>query len=193
VSARPKPEVLLSECRYLDCAVPALLDILDVPLLRAIPANPQTENHVLDPQGGPWVKTGELRWDELERFRDRPASLWLNNDRTTVGVNDCISSEEASTVRKSLFLIGERCFTVGVRSKIWDGVKSRTYRGSFNYYGTEYNLSVTDPAVRNALARKPEGNYPFADVYLCISLTEPYDEDGRCHKLVAAVIRNPLL
>ena len=43
VSARPKAEVLLSECRYLDCAVPALLDILDVPLLRAIPANPQKD------------------------------------------------------------------------------------------------------------------------------------------------------
>jgi hypothetical protein len=54
-------------------------------------------------------------------------------------------------------------------------------------------LSVTDPAVRDAFARKDEGEYPFTDVYLCISLTERYDEDGRHHKLVAAIVKNPPL
>ncbi len=80
-----------------------------------------------------------------------------------------------------------------VGSRIWEGVRSRTYRGNFKYNGTFYSLSVTNPAVRDAFARKDEGEYPLTDVYLCISLTERYDEDGRHHKLVAAIIRNPPL
>jgi hypothetical protein len=38
-----------------------------------------------------------------------------------------------------------------------------------------------------------QGDHPLNDVYICVSLTEPYEQDGRCHKLVAAVIKNPLL
>ena len=30
------------------------------------------------------------------------------------------------------------------------------------------------------------------DVYLCVSLTEPFAEDGRCHKLVAGTIKPAL-
>jgi len=31
------------------------------------------------------------------------------------------------------------------------------------------------------------------DVYACISLTEPYEKDNRCHKVVAAILSNPPL
>ena len=51
-------------------------------------------------------------------------------------------------------------------------------------------LSVTDPVVRGAFAGKEETDYPLNDIYLCVSLTEPYEHDDRCHKLVAAVIVN---
>lgn len=190
VSARPKGEVTISECSYQNKTIPEVLDIIDVPLLNAVASNPQTENHILDPEYW-WAKKGAFPRDELERFRDRPSSLWINSGHTKTGVNDCISSEEASTVKNSLLLIKKKDFTVEVGSKIWDGVKSRTYRGRFTYNGTPYSLSVTDPTARDAFALKDEGEYQLADVYLCISLTERYDEDGRHHKLVAAVIRSP--
>jgi hypothetical protein len=150
VSSRPKAEVSLSECRYRNKAIPRLLDIIDVPLLSAVPCNPQTENHVLDPKRC-WEKQVALPWDELEQLRDRPSSLWINNGHTNAGVNDCISSEEASTVNNSLLLIKKNDFTVEVGFRIWDGVKSRTYRGNFKYNDTLYSLSVTDPAVRDAV------------------------------------------
>jgi hypothetical protein len=51
-------------------------------------------------------------------------------------------------------------------------------------------MSVTDPVLLKGFILKQEGEYPYEDVYLCLSLTQPY-RDGRCHKLVAAVIRNP--
>ncbi len=59
--------------------------------------------------------------------------------------------------------------------------------------GTHYNFSVTDPVVRSAFSRKDEGDYSISDVYVCLSLTEPYEGDGRCHKLVAAIMKNPPL
>jgi hypothetical protein len=192
IGARPKAEVLPEECWYPDKTIPRPLDIVDVPLLEPAPVNPQTENQILDP-GSPWRKRGVFRWDDLDQIRDHPPSLWLNNDHTQQGVNDCAAAQEAASFRRSLFLIRQANFTVEVGHKTWEGVRSRTFRGLFDYYGTYYNLSVTDPVVRNSLARKPEAQYIFADVYLCISLTEPYDEDGRCHKLVAAVIGNPPL
>jgi hypothetical protein len=192
VGARASAAVVPAECRYADNTLPKPLDIVDVPLWKVAPAGPQTENHVLDPAGR-WRKRGELSWDHLERLCNHPPSLWLNGPHTQQGTNDCLSPEEAESYRRSLFLIRPKSFTVEAGHKVWEGVRSRTFRGLFNYYGTHYNLSVTDPAVRNFLATKPENQYIFADVYLCISLTEPYDEDGRCHKLVAAVIRNPPL
>jgi hypothetical protein len=102
--------------------------------------------------------------------------------------------------------MNDRCFSASASARLstnapdvenslacFFSLPAHVYRGNFNYSGTYYNLSVTDPAVRNALVGRGEGQYPFTDVYLCVSLTERFEENGRCHKLVAAVIRNPPL
>ena len=103
-----------------------------------------------------------------------------------------MSQAEAATLDHSLLLIKKTSF-VFERGKIyWTGRKS--YRGKFEHNGTHYNFSITDPVARDAFAAKEEGDYLLKDVYLCISLTEPYPQDNnRCHKLVAAIISNPLL
>ncbi len=110
VSERPKAEVALSECRYENNVIPKLLDVVDVPLRSAVPNNPQAENYILDPKTW-WARKGTLPWDELEQLHDCPASLWINSVRTKAGVNDCIGSEEASTVKNSLLLIKKKDFT----------------------------------------------------------------------------------
>jgi hypothetical protein len=189
VSARPTAEVSFSEYRYEDNTSPKLLDIVDITLLRADPRHHQIENHIID--AARWVKTGELPWDTLEQLRDRPASLWINSSHTNAGHFDCISHAEAATVHDSLLLIRPDIFVVEVGRNHWTGRKS--YRGKFQYNGTHYNLSVTDPVVRDAFAAKEEADYPLNEVYLCVSLTEPYEHDDRCHKLVAAIIsKQPL-
>jgi hypothetical protein len=186
VSARPTAEVSFSEYKYEDNTSPKLLDIVDVPLLNADPRHHQIENHVID--AARWVKRGELPWNALEQLRDQPTSLWINSGHTYAGHYDCISHAEAATVHDSLLLIRPDHFIVEVGRNHWTGRK--TYRGKFEYNGTHHNLSVTDPVVRDAFAAKEEGDYPLNDSYLCVSLTEPYELDDRCHKLVAAVITN---
>jgi len=185
VSERPTAELMFSEYRYENNTSPKLLDIVDVPLLNADPRHHQVENHAIN-AADRWVKRGELPWNALAQLLDRPASIWINSDHTTAGCYDCISQAEAATVHDSLVLIRPENFTVEVGRNYWTGKKS--YRGKFDYNGTHYNLSVTDPIARDAFATKPEGDYPWNDVYICISLTEPYEHDDRCHKLVAAII-----
>jgi|SRR5208337_1626050 len=189
VSARTTAEVWSSESRYEDHSNPKLLDIVDVPLLSPAPQHHQTENHVIDTTRR-WVKVGELPWDVLEQLSDRPATLWINSDRTSTGAFNCISQAEAATLHNSLVLIRPENFIVKVGSSTWDGRTKTTYRGNFRYNGAYHGLSLTDPVARSAFAGKNEGDYPLNDVYLCVSLTEVFAEDGRCHKLVAAIITN---
>ncbi len=187
VSARPTAEVRPAECRYGRNEFPKILDIIDVPLLAAAPRIHQTENHVIDTSQR-WVKVGELSMDDLPQLRDLPATLWINSDRTGAGAFNCISQEEAATLRDSLVLIRPEDFVVRVGSKTWEGRTTRTYRGSFRYRGTSYILQLTDPATIAQFEGGLEGDYPLGDVHICVSLTEPWEKDNnRCHKLVAAV------
>jgi Dual OB-containing domain len=192
ISARDTAEVSYNEYKYQSGHTPKLLDIIDVPLLKPAPHNHQTENHILDPNSW-WVKQGELPWDDLEQIRERPGSIWINSDHTRAGCYDCMSPAEAETLKSSLLLIKKKEFTVEVGSSTWDGRTKRIYRGKFDYKSTHHNFSLTDPVARQGFSGKEQGEYPLSDVYLCISLTEPYEEDGRCHKLVAAAITSPPL
>lgn len=63
--------------------------------------------------------------------------------------------------------------------------------GEFQLAGEPYKLCITDPAIRHHFETLPRGTYPFpstGSIFLSVSLTEPYEGDGRCHKLIAAVI-----
>jgi hypothetical protein len=169
------------------------LDIIDVPLLNAAPHGHQTENHVIDTRKR-WIKRGRLPWEDLPQLRERPESLWINSDRTASGAFNCISHAEAATLHDSLVLIKKKAFTVEVGSKTWNDKTTRTYRGKFAYKDVDYSLSLTDPAAIAVFAESKEGDYELNDVYLCVSLTEPWAKDNnRCHKLAAAVMSDPPL
>jgi hypothetical protein len=190
VSIRSTAEVSFAEYRYENNTSPKLLDIIGIPLLNPDPRHHQTENHVIDT--GRWCKLGLLPWDRLEELRDEVASLWINNDHTKgPGLYDCISQTDALVLHDSLVLIKPENFNVEVDKHYWTGKK--TYRASFDYNDTHYNLSLTDPVARDVYAGKEEGTYSLTDLYLCVSLTEPYEHDDRCHKVVAAIIKNPPL
>ena len=192
VSARPTEEVSFFEYCYEGYASPKLLDIIDIPLLEAKPHNHQTENHVI--QAGRWVKKGSFAWNSLDELRDRPDALWANTDSTKAGgLYDCTSPHEAARFDYSLVLIKRKELVVEVDTSTWDGRTKKTYRGKFKYKGVNYSLKITDPVARAALKPKEVGEYALNDVYLCSSLTEKYKEDGRCHKLIAAIFTNPPL
>ena len=189
VGDRPGAEVKDWESRY-ENGSPKLLDIADVQLLRAEPRHHQTENHVIDASKR-WVKVSEFPWTALAQIEDRPASLWINRDHTNgPGLFDCMSQAEAFTLGNSLVLIKPTNFKIEVGPHYY--TEKREWRASFSYGGTNHNLRVTDPVATNKYAT--DGIYPINDLYVCISLTEPWEVDNnRCHKLVAAIFTNPIL
>jgi hypothetical protein len=190
ISDRPTCELKISETRYDNGTIPKLLDIIDVPLAKHAPEGHQTENHIIAP-GQHWVNRGELNWADLDAIADDPPTLWANTEQTNAGQFDCVTESEAAQLSNSLLLIKQKHFIVEVATHYFKG--TRTYRGKFDYKGTHHSLSLTDPRVRDVFDSKSEGEYPFEDVYLCLSLTAPFEGDGRCHKLVAALITNPAL
>ena len=68
------------------------------------------------------------------------------------------------------------------------GPAKKRVRAGFKYNGEEYNFIVTDPVAEQTFLRREEGVFAVKDVYLCVSLTDAYGGDGRCHKLVASII-----
>jgi hypothetical protein len=192
VSDRLTAEVSAAEYRYERGGYCQLLDIVEIPFLRAEPRQHQTENHVIDAQSF-WVKGGTASWDDLALLIEQPPSLWLNGYHTKPGLNDCISETRTPSLNSSLLLIAPKDFTVHVGIEHPDTPWAKQgVRGDFKYRRTDYSLRITDPVVDRHFRSKGNGNYRLNDVYICVSLTEPY-EDHRCHKLVAAIFsKQPL-
>lgn len=104
VSARPGEEVSENERQYQDGADPRLLDVIDVPLIRAAPHACQTENWLLDP-GYYWTRVRQADWTELLQFAEVPATLWVNGHSTYHGQHDEIPQAVADALPGSLYLI----------------------------------------------------------------------------------------
>ena len=187
VSARPSGEVSEEERRFENGEDPRVLDIIDVPLIVAVPMLHQTENHIIASDCY-WTKKGRLPWDEVKHLIDTPASLWSNGDSTYYGVNDRVTVEQAATMTYSLLLIEPENPNISVQTEGAEfGNPRRRVRANFTYQGVQYRLIVTDPVAERAFLAKPDGRYPLITTYLCVSLGEAHT-DGYCYKLVAAVI-----
>jgi hypothetical protein len=188
VSVRPSAEISLEERRYENGRDPQILDVLNIPMIAPVPRVHQTENHMIDAEQY-WTKETALTWADLPALVERPASLWLNGASTYHGTNDCVAQIHAAQLISSLFLIRPESLIVQVQTEggMFGRVKKRV-RADFRYNGTGYNFIVTDPVAEQVFLLRDEGVFPVNNVYLCVSLTEAYDGDGRCHKLVATII-----
>ena len=187
ISARPSAEISEEERRFENGEDPRVLDIIDVPLIAAVPMLHQTENHIIASDCY-WIKKGRLPWAEVKHMIDTPAALWSNGDSTYYGLNDRVKVEQAATMTHSLLLIEPENPNISVQT---DGAEfgnpRRRVRANFTYQGMEYRLIVTDPVAERAFLAKPDGRYPLITAYLCLSLGEAHT-DGYCYKLVAAVM-----
>jgi hypothetical protein len=188
VSARPSAEVSLEERRYENGRDPQILDVINITMIAPVPRVHQTENHMIDAERY-WTKEATLTWADLRSLVERPASLWLNGTSTYHGTNDCVAQIHAAQLNSSLLLICPEALNVQVHTEGGTfGPAKKRVRAAFRYNETGYNFIVTDPVAEQAFLPRGEGVFPVNDAYLCVSLTEAYDRDGRCHKLVATII-----
>ena len=186
VSARSNAELTYLEYRYGDGQSPKLLDVLEVPVLKPDGRGHQAENFLIDPSRR-WILQGRFPFARLASLAEEPASLWMNSESSSSGRFNCVSPAEASRFHWSLCLIRVRELWI---ESIRAGRGDKVFRASFDYKGVLYKLSVTDPVVRDRFDAEPPGKYRIGtpEIFLCVSLSEVFPGDGRCHKLVASVI-----
>jgi hypothetical protein len=186
VSAREHEEVSEYERQYEDGSDPAVLDVIDVPLLAARPKGYQPENWLLDPNVY-WVKTNRVGWRDLAGLADPVEPLWINGHSTYNGHNDKIPLHLAQSLDSSLRLVPVDRLTLSVfKPGEAFGNRKRRVQGQFRHGGTEYRLWVTDPAYERAYLAQPDGNHELGESFLTVSLGEPYND--ACYKLIAAII-----
>ena len=187
VSSRPSEEVPEYACKYEDGSNLALLDIVEVSLLRACPKNYQQENWLLSPNFY-WKKVGRVNRYGLRGLTDPVSPLWINGNSSYNGTNDRISGMEIDSVTDSLRFIRLRELELEVYSPgAAFGNLKRRVQGHFHYGGDDYSFWVTDLEYEQKYLEKPDGTYSVGDCFLTISLGEPH-RDGYSYKLIAAII-----
>jgi len=163
---------------------PQLLDVITIPLLERQSHDYQTENYLID-QHQRWVKKPPIPMEFLPHLCDSVESIWINGYHSARGQNDKMPFQEViSDIDSSLLFIKPDSLTISVFSGYDINKKIRAH---FFYKNQEYKFSITDLTVEMHYENKPDGNYPITDdVYLCLSLSEPFE--GDCYKLVAGII-----
>lgn len=189
VSAREHQEVSERERHYENGSDPAVLDIIDVPLLRSVPETFQQENWLLDPDNY-WIRVGATSYPKLERLLDPVEPLWVDGYSTFNGTNDQIPEGVAATLTSSLRLI----HVAGLRLKVFApsaafGDTKRRVQAQFEHAGSRYALWVTDPIYERRFLAQDNGSYALGECYLTVSLGEPFN--GSTYKLVATIIEQP--
>ena len=184
ISGRPHHEVSKNERQYADRTEPAVLDVVDVPVLAHEPSGYQTENWLLD-RGRSWKKTGEIDWDDLTTLVDGDAPLWVDQYKSKNGRNDRIPLGRAKTLGTSLTLVRVTSLQLVVFAP--DKAKSELkVQAAFKMGKRLYRLRVTDPIYERRFLKRDDGPHDLGECCLTISLGEEFK--GFAYKLVAAVI-----
>ncbi|MFN0101891.1 MAG: dual OB domain-containing protein [Bryobacteraceae bacterium] len=188
VSVRASAEISLEERRFGNGREPRILDVIGIPMIAAVPKLHQTENHLIDADFY-WSEKRALTWADLPNLVERPETLWTNDGSTYHGMNDAIGATAASQLTNSLFLIKPENLHVQVQVEGgMYGPAKRRVRAEFRYNGTGYRFMVTDPIAEQVFLVRADAVFTLKNIYVCVSLTEPFEGDGRCHKLVATII-----
>ena len=160
---------------------PGLLDLIEIPLGRAVPQHGQPENWEL--ARGPWRRTGRLNDEDARALLEA-----LSIEAPVFGTNErsiSVAEVEAGNVPSSLAVV--RPQQLRWTKRVWpEGTKIRAV---FRHAGVWHDLPVTDPAWIAEFVDDSPGDFRHDDaeqVYLVLSLGEPMDDEH--WKLVAGVL-----
>ncbi|MGH8863317.1 MAG: dual OB domain-containing protein [Burkholderiales bacterium] len=186
VSDRASREVSEEERRYSDGQDVALLDLVNVRLLRAEPELHQRENHLIDADYH-WERVGRATWEDVQGATEDPTGpLWINGESSSHGQNDRVPVSMLDGLPGSLYLIRPGNLRIEVGSEGGFGPSRRRVRAHFAVCGHPYRLAVTDPQIERAYLAGPDRAVHVPDALLCVSLGEVFH--GFAYKLVASVI-----
>ena len=189
ISDRDTGEISEEERRYENGDMPQLLDVIQIPMLKAAPHSFQQENHIIDDTEY-WEKKGVIDFKELAKYVEtKQDELWMDGNSSYNGLNDRVSTKLADSFKHSLYLIKPENLkiVVSVEGAEFNNAK-RKVRALFSLGRTSYKLGVTDPRIEKKYLSSSDGEYDLSKkvAYICVSLAEEYA--GNCYKLVASII-----
>jgi len=191
VSGRERGELTAERWYRKSWRDPQLLDLIEVGLLEPRPSGCQKENHLVDTRVR-WRFTGRVAARQLLPALDHAAGpLWRNGESTTSGHNDKVPAAVAEQEQYSLVLVQPEQLTITVSTEGADrGNARRRVRGHFSLMGHDYVLAITDPVVEKQVLPHPDGfSTGLQNPILCISLSEKFESQNACYKLIAGVMR----
>ena len=191
VSARDRGELTAERWYRQSWRDPQLLDLIEVALLTPRPSGCQKENHLVDTTFR-WRFRGRVTARQLLPALDHVAgALWTNGESTASGKNDKVPAAVAEQQPYSLVLVRPEHLLVTVSTEGAGGDNARRrVRGHFSLAGHDYVLAITDPVVEKQILPHPDGfSTGLQNPILCISLSEKFESQNACYKLIAGVMR----
>ncbi len=167
----------------------AVMQIVDVPVLKHVPGVGQPENWLLD-ESQRWSKQGELPASDVRRLQESPGDLWRDKGSSQNKIRPEIQAQRVPVT--SLTLIAPRELRVESWKEFnrFKGYNVKKSQAAFVYNGQQYRLNITDPKFTAKLAYEENSvssiDLSDSSTLLCISLTEPFQ--GYHYKVVATVL-----
>lgn len=189
VSSAPKRE-LQFEHLYVDGSEPQLLDLMQIEFLQPRPIFCHHEDHLINAKTC-WIRRGSLnREDIVSAVEPEVGCLWFDGGSTTFGINDKIPADAAAQLTSSLKLVRPKGLFIKVQTEGGQLRKPRrVIRGFFSLAGFDYAFSVTDGRVERDLQDARPGTSRFVRApLLCLSVSEIFESQNACYKLIAGVI-----
>ncbi|MDD3815787.1 MAG: hypothetical protein PHZ02_14210 [Desulfocapsaceae bacterium] len=193
VNDREDEALSYGEIRFINHAIPKLLDIVEISLSEKTGSTTQPENWRIN-KNIAWAKTGHISKKSLTHFVEAPEGLWIDSFAAT----DRISSQSfANQSSSSLCIIKPNNFQMKIYTDFdaFAGREKKRRRGIFDYNGQHYNLAITDPDIDTKYFRPfpkidedAKNIIPSNDCLLCISLAPEFH--GYHYKLIATVIEH---
>jgi hypothetical protein len=137
VSANQGEAISDQACTGSDGVRAKVLDVLEIPLLRATPRDHQTENHLIDPNGK-WRITAEGNWRQVERaLDDHNGPLWSNGSASWGYRNNRVPEPQVKAFDHSLVLIRPKALKISVAPKggMYADAEKRLVKANFLHAG----------------------------------------------------------
>ncbi len=169
---------------------PKLLDVIEIEFLRERRNGYRPEDCLVNSRKN-WEKLGVYPRNRLISAIEEPQDgLWLDGESSSNGRNDKIPASFACNLTSTLKLVQPKELEVWRQTEGQDfGRPRRTIRGQFRLGGNCYIFAITDPVIEREFNDRPEGStIIIKEPILCLSVSEMFEKQNACYKLIASVI-----